>query len=146
MRARWNPWRTLREMGGAVDFQFTRLPHGVHGRSYPLPGRRAGMEIDRDLERVDRNYTCGHELIHIERRIWFPPGTPQGLKQKEERHVDHECTRRLVPLAELALFVASRQEFEPVTATLVAEEFEVPMHAAMRAMWLLGQQQGVIVD
>lgn len=142
MQRRWNPWRALRAWGDLVDFAFEYLPDGVKGRSYPLPGGRAGMELDHGLDQVQRRATCGHELIHIERQIWFPPSTPAALIEKEEAIVDRELARRLVPLDELALFAASRAQFEPITAAMVAEEFEVPHAVAYRALWLLGQQRG----
>lgn len=142
MMRRWNPWRALRAWGELVDFAFAPLPDGVDGRSYPLPEGRAGLELDHDLDQVERRATLGHELVHIERRIWFPPAAPPGLVAKEEEIVDRELARRLVPLDELALFAASMAQFEPITTAMVAEEFEVPHAVAYRALWLLGQQRG----
>lgn len=120
-----------------VDFAFAPLPDGVNGRSYPLPEGRAGLELDHDLCRVGRRATLGHELVHVERRIWFPPGTPAALVAKEEAAVNVEVARRMVPPGELALFVASISQFEAVTAQVVAEEFDVTEVVACRALRLL---------
>lgn len=131
-------------MGERVDFAFAALPAGVDGRSYPLPHGRAGIELDHGLDQVDRKATCGHELIHVERRIWFDDTAPTLLVVKEEEAVERELARRMVPLPELASFAASRAQFEPITAALVAEEFGVPYRVAYRALWLLGQQRGLV--
>lgn len=143
MVGRWNPWRSLREWGPRVDFEFAALPPGIDGISYPLPAERAGIELDFGLGWIDRNATLGHEIIHVERRIWFPPGTPPALVVKEEGAVERELAERLVPSGELALWVAMRSELEPVTTAMVAEEFQVPSRVARRAAWLLTQRQGV---
>lgn len=140
---RWNPWRALREFGHRVEMAFAELPDGIDGISYPLPEGRAGIELDHELDQVDRNATLGHEVIHVERRIWFTPDAPQALVVKEEAAVQRELARRLVPEAELASWVASRAEFGPVTASMVAVEFEVPHDVARLAAWMLVQRQGV---
>ena len=88
MRARWNPWRALRAHGDAVDFGFAVLPSTVHGRSYPLPHQRAAIEVNHRLDQVHRNYTLGHELVHVERRVWYEAGAPADLVAKEETWVD----------------------------------------------------------
>lgn len=144
MRARWNPWKALRSAGPTVELAYAELPDGVDGLSYPLAADRAGVELDHGLGRVERNATLGHELIHVEWRLWFPPGTPPLIVTKGEERVDRELIRRLVPMPELALFVAMRAEFGAVNATMVADEFEVPHGLAHRACWLLSQQYGVL--
>lgn len=53
--------------------------------------------------------------------------------------------RRFAPLDGFALFAASRSQFEPITAVMVAEESEVPLAVTYRALWLFGQIRGTAV-
>lgn len=129
---RWNPWRALRARAR------TTLVWQVFAGA-----ERAGCAVDDEgsevvaldprLGRVARNAALGHELVHLERGL-LAPGTPAAIVDREEHQVAAECARRLVPLDELAQFVQSTAEIEPVTARTVAEAFEVPLDVAERAL------------
>lgn len=129
---RWNPWRALRRRERArLHF---RSVHPSAGRGYVEV--RDGVEqiyLDHRLDRVERNATLAHELIHLERGV-PPVGCPDLLRAKEEATVRRETARRLVPLDELAAFVRARAELGGVTVADVAEEFEVPPDVALEAM------------
>lgn len=129
---RWNPWRALRARA-----RTTLVWQAFAG------AERAGCAVDADgaevvlldprLGRVARNAALGHELVHLERGL-LAPETPPAIVQREEHQVAAECARRLVPLEELAGFVAATADVEPVTAAVVADAFEVPFDVAERAL------------
>lgn len=137
----WNPWRALRERGH-LRLVYADLPASCGGGALleePDGSRR--VVLDFRLDRTARNAVLAHELVHDERVIWSPGGG--GLvRPKEEAYVNREVARRLVPLVLLARFVERVAELgEPVHAVAVAEEFDVPLDVAHRALWLLGQQR-----
>lgn len=83
-----------------------------------------------------------HELVHDERDILYLPGAPTGLVQKEETQVDRIVADRLVPIGELLHLISKVVDLgEPVHAVTVAEEFDVPLDVAQRALWLLEQRR-----
>jgi len=57
--------------------------------------------------------------------------------EREEAIVRRETARRLVPPCELRALVDRRAEVEPITAALVAEEFDVPERIAAEALQAL---------
>lgn len=133
MAEAWNPWRALRAREH-LRLRWARLPDGTTG----LCDMRAGVvTIDARLDQRHRNATLAHELVHDERRL-PTVGVPVELAVKEERAVDYEVARRLVPADELEAFVDRLAgEGEAVTAREVAEHFEVPADVAGRALALL---------
>ncbi|HJR24458.1 MAG TPA: hypothetical protein VJ804_03230, partial [Acidimicrobiales bacterium] len=80
-----------------------------------------------------------HELVHVERGVGYPAATPATM-EREEAIVRREVAVRLVPLAALGDLVARRSDVEPVTAALVAEEFDVPEDVAREALLALCQR------
>ena len=83
-----------------------------------------------------------HELIHHERKILYTAGTPAGLVQAEERWVEREAVARLVPLEELAAWVAAREASEmPTMARDVCDEWDVPPSVALDALRQLELQR-----
>jgi hypothetical protein len=124
--AGWNAWRTLRERSHLV------LRWGSPGGHDGQIDAGGTIWIHPELGRVERHATLAHELVHDERGL-LPPGTPAAVVQREEHQVHAETARRLVPLDELAKFI-QHCDFEPVTARLVADEFDVPARVAERAM------------
>lgn len=121
---RWNPWRALRDRE-AIRFARLDLPDGVDG-AHATKGERRAIVIDRALLRSERNAVLAHELIHDERGH-LPPGASDLEVLREERRVDAEVARRLVPLDELRELVRQRVELgEQVTAADIAEHFDVP--------------------
>lgn len=106
------------------------------GRWEQLPDGTHVVTLDTALGRRDRNAVLAHELIHVERGIGWGAATAATM-QHEEAQVRRETARRLVPIEELSVFVAARAENEPVTAELVADEFDVPVAVAALALRLL---------
>lgn len=125
----WNPWRTLRERDHII-FARTRLPDGVDGVQAQR-GERSVILIDDRLDQATRRAVLAHELIHEERGGSVDyPGAHACWGQvvvQEERRVDREVARRLIPAADLAEFVAARLSVsDGVTVREVAEHFGVP--------------------
>lgn len=136
----WNPWRVLRERRH-LHLVWARLPHGCEGRIED-DGHERRIILDLRLERRERNAVLAHELVHDERNILYLPSTPTALVEKEESYVNREVARRLVPLTMLERYVERVVELgEPVHAAAVAEEFDVPLDVAQRALWLLDQRR-----
>lgn len=131
----WNPWRALRNQPD-VELVWADIPSGATGACFELDGRTV-VVVSHGLRRRQRNATLAHELIHSERGIFYTPTTPRRLVEKEERAVDLEVARRLVPADELERFVAERLTIEPVTVAMVADEFDVPHAVARRAMIMM---------
>ncbi len=111
-----------------VTLRWARLPDGVRGL---YVDDLATVVLDVRLGRVQRNATLCHELIHAERGV-------TGVPRFDERGVDDEVARRLVPYAEMAAMreIAELNDL-PVDAWMVAQRFDVPDGVAARAMTLL---------
>lgn len=127
----WNPWAALRERP-----RTTLLWQALAGRAGLAEVAPDGSEIvvlDPRLGRRDRRAVLAHELIHLERRL-LPQGTPQAVLAREEHQVRAEVVRRLVPPPDLRGLVAALASVEPVTAALVADEFDVPTAVAEAAL------------
>lgn len=136
----WHPWRALRERTH-LRLVWSRLPEGPGGRLID-DGRDRVVVLDPRLGRCDRNAVLAHELVHDERNVLYLPSTPPAIVQKEEAIVNREVARRLVPMMLLARFVEQVIELgEPIHAAAVAEEFDVPLDVAQRALWLLDQRR-----
>ena len=132
MGERWNPWRALRERARTV-LEWQRL-EGDHACVEVRADGTEVITLDPRLGRRDRTYAVGHEVTHLERGL-LPPGTPAAVVQREEHQVAHVTARRLVPLDELATFVAEvTGRDEAVTARSVADAFDVPTRVAERAL------------
>ena len=86
------------------------------------------------LTRRERRCTLSHELVHDERGVGFDETIAQAVVAKEEAIVHRESIRRLVPMDELELLVAGASEYEAVTATMVAEHFDVTADVARAAL------------
>lgn len=134
-RAGWNPWRALHGPWLKAKVRFDDLPDGVDAVSCPYPGRPA-IVIQRGLTQRERNVALAHELVHLERG-----GTCQAISWREERAVEDEVARRLVPLDELRRFVVDHERMgDHVHAWQVAEEWWVTEPVARRALELLLEQ------
>jgi hypothetical protein len=77
-----------------------------------------------------------HELVHAERGIGHPAATSATMEREEEA-VRREVARRLVPPGLLSSLVAARSDVGGVTAAVVAEEFDVELDVAAKALDLL---------
>lgn len=137
----WNPWRGLRDRDDVIVL-FGELPEGLRA-CHQRRGRSHVLVITSDAGQVERNHLLAHELVHIERGGGCPtdPAMPEDWRHsvtREERRVEDEAVRRLVPLGELRRWVVQREQAcEHVEVWLVAEEWHVPEEVAERAMRLL---------
>lgn len=109
---------------------YQMLPPGIRGM---WQGRV--IVLDSTLDRVERRCTLMHELVHFERGIGWPDAT-EATMVREEAKVRREVAARLVPAGELADLVRCRHP-EPVSARMVAEEFDVTEQVAAEAMRML---------
>lgn len=124
---RWNPWRALRECGAVL---FWNRMEGDDALAGVLPDGTEVVVLDPRLRPRTRRAALGHELVHLERGI-LPFGTPRSIVAREEYQVNEETARRLVPIDELAAFVARGGA---ITEQEVADEFDVPVAVASRAL------------
>lgn len=136
-----NPWRILRERTH-LRLEFDDLDGCCGGGMIEDHGAYRLVALDNRLGRRRRNAVLMHELEHDRRDALFPPGTPQAVIDVVERWIQRTVVELLVPGDELARFVRARQEEEPVTAHLVADEFDVPVDVAMEALRRLAHRLG----
>lgn len=124
----FNPWAWLREHS-SITLRWAHLPSGVRG--IYVEDDSPVIVLDARLGRAQRNATLCHELVHAERGI-------TGNPRVDERGVDDEVARRLVPTDELASMreIAELNDL-PIEVWMVAEKFDVPDDVAERAMRLL---------
>ena len=130
----WLPWRAARDHETLV-IEFGDLPDGT-GAAWFRDESGDLIVLDRRLRRRARKGALAHELVHVERGIGWGAATSATM-QVEERVVRRETARRLVPPGMLRRFVDRRVDCEPVTAGLVADEFDVPVEVAGLALELL---------
>lgn len=134
-----NAWRMLRDRGH-LRLVFDRLDDACGGGMIEDRGDHRVISLDDRLDRRARHAVLLHELIHDDRDALFPPGTPQAVVDVVERWIEREAVDLLVPPAALVGFVRARSDVEPVTASDVSDEFEVPHDVAMEAMYRLLQR------
>jgi hypothetical protein len=134
---RWNPWRALRARDH-IELEWAVLSAG-RGRIEDLGDGRRLITLDSRLTRRQRAHTLGHELVHDERGggcdvDGMPPQWRAEIV-KEERRVEREVARRLVPPDELRALIRARLEAEiPVAVRDVAEEFDTTPEVAREAL------------
>lgn len=140
----WDPWR---EADGVphVSVAWERLPAETGGAAVVERDGWVVVFLDPQLPASERTAALAHELIHVERAggAYDPamPDTWGPVVAREERRVDYEAARRLLPVARLleaAEVVADLGGH--VTAEEFAAEFELPVAVAERAMLLLGRE------
>ena len=134
--SRWNPWAALRSRPSTALVWQPLVGGG--GCVEVSPDGGEVVVLDPRLSRRDRRAILAHELVHLERRV-LPAGTPRPVVDREEFQVRAETVRRLVPGDDLRRFVAARSTVGPVTADLVADEFDVPVSIAQSALDRLGR-------
>lgn len=145
MTTRWKPWRALRARSD-VEYSLADLPETVgRGVCYDY-GDVAVILIDRALDPVERLAVLAHELVHLERGgSGQQPDLPAMLRPlvtREEARVERIVADRLVPLGELAAFVARRVGCEGcATAVMVAEYFDVTEQIATLALQRLAERK-----
>lgn len=98
--------------------------------------------MSRALSPTERLAAVAHELVHDERgHVGHAPGPSSIYVRKEERRVDSIVAARLLPTTDLAPFVDARSDMEPVTAHVVATEFEVTEDVAQRSLEALVEER-----
>lgn len=89
----YHPWRHLRELSYVGVFWRDRLPDDDLGQCLH---EHDAVVMSRRQTQAERRSTITHELIHLER------GRPcVGFEGHEERLVEREAARRLIPLEAL---------------------------------------------
>lgn len=135
MHERWNPWAALRARPHITLHQ--QLLRGHRGLWVPRVGGTADIYLDVRLSRRERRCVLAHELVHDERGISYTTDSPGALVQSEERAVDREVVRRLVPAGELLELVRSSADM-PLEVWEIAEHFDIDRTTARRAVAQLG--------
>lgn len=142
--AGWNPWRALRAREH-ITLDFETLPASTGGAFIATwPDGDVNIVLDPQLDRRERAAALAHELVHEERgggctSVGMPPGWA-AVVRRDERQVEAEVARRLVPGDELRAFVdrMTLSELGGATARDIAEHFDVPEEVAVLATRELG--------
>ena len=134
----FDPWRAVAESDNVV-LSFHPIARLMGGGFYARRGEIGLIVIDPDLRGADRRAVMTHELIHHERADGLSPIDPSAALASfvaaDERCVDREVARRLVPRPSLEAFVrSSTRAGLGVGAAEVAEHFEVPASVATCAL------------
>jgi hypothetical protein len=132
--AGWDPWAAAAGHP-RLEIWFGDVPQGA---VWHRDDRGDHITLDASASRRERRALLAHELIHVERGVGYPLASAATM-QREEAIVRRETARRLVPPGELAALVARLDGLEPITAALVADEFDVPEAVAAEALELLRQ-------
>ena len=135
MHERWNPWAALRARPHITLHQ--QLLRGQRGLWIPRADGTADIYLDVRLSRRERRCVLAHELVHDERGIAYTQNTPRALVQVEERAVDREVVRRLVPPDELLDLLRASQ---PIALEVweISEHFDTDRRTARAALAALG--------
>lgn len=116
-----------------VQLRVTSLHPSTGGSSVVVRPDVTYIYIDRRLSQRERRAAVAHELTHIIRGL-PPMDWPAHLREKEEARVRSEVADWLVPPSALLAWAAARCDLEPIDASSVMEEFNVPRDVAMEAM------------
>jgi len=138
---RWNPQAELDEPDSPTVLVRV-LPEGAGRAVYWRRGARAFVVLDPSLEGCERAAALGHELIHHERGgLCDDVGMPAAwgaVVAREERAVNREVARRMVPVDELEEFVVGMADLGLSAGPgEVAEQFDVAQWVAEVALELL---------
>lgn len=138
---RVHPFRELREREH-ITLAFDPVADEAGGAIYARRGARAVIILSPDLDQVEREDSLAHELEHDTLGVVSPPAT-HATMERVENMAERRTTAWLVPPDELLAFVAARSEVEPITAAVVAEEFQV---TEARALAALAHLQGLLLE
>jgi hypothetical protein len=135
MADRWSVRRALLARGRTVVAS-GELGDGVRALCVRQPDGWELIVVRPGLSRAEWREVVTHELVHLERGplidsiVGHPSAsTWAAVVAREERAVEREVARRLVPADELADWLRGR---DGVTAAEVAAEFEVSEDVAQR--------------
>lgn len=129
-----NPWRQLRA-DPSIEFELRPLDDDMHAFYEEGEGVRR-IVMDPSIGWCERRVAVQHELIHAERGV-------TGCERLDERGVDDEVARRLVPFDDLqAMWAIAVLNDLPVEPWMVAEHFDVTDAIAERAMGLFLDRPG----
>lgn len=135
----WDPWGEL-VWRPHLTLVWRPLPESTGGAAIVRFGGAAVVYLDPRLEAEDRRAALAHELVHDERGYQPTLGTRswRAVVAAEERRVDDEVARRLVPLHKLLEAAEAAEDFgHHVTAAELAADHEVPVYVAEQACALL---------
>lgn len=137
------PWRTLRERP-EIEFVLCDLPAGARA-IYATRGGQRAILVSRHLDPAERLAALAHELVHDDRGggCHALEGSDPVATAREELRVDRIVADQLVPQDRLADFVRRACTVGSVRAFDVAEEFEVPVDVADRALRRLLAERSV---
>ena len=108
----YNPWRDMALNWPDVEVRIAALPDGILGE---IRGGGELIVLRRGTTSAQRRCTLAHEIVHLERGL--PQRLPPALLAREERRVDVEVGRRLIPIGALADAIAAVGPDERVLAT-----------------------------
>lgn len=127
----FKPWKVLRQREH-IDFRLDpHLPRSTGGAVYIVDGDRAWIVLAGWLTQRERKCALAHELIHDELgsscRCVGMPDTWDAVVAREETSIDREAARRLVPSAELGMYLRRQAGHIDPSVTLhdIAEHFDV---------------------
>jgi hypothetical protein len=134
---RFDPWLAA-ELHDDLILALDPVAALMGGGFHAWRGGLGVIVVDPALAGADRRAVLTHELVHHERggaveRV-DAPAAWQSMVDREERAVDREVARRLVPSAELWALITERvADGGGVDAAEVAAHFDVPRWVAVLA-------------
>jgi hypothetical protein len=134
----FDPWRSI-DAHQDLLVTFDPVARLMGGGFQVADGPRSYIVVDPDLDEAARRAVLTHELIHHERgggpaRSEWSSGR-DGLVSRDERQVEAEVARRLVPDDELVALIHERLAVdEGVDRAEVAVQFCVPLDVAELAL------------
>ena len=136
--APFDPWRAAEHHDDLI-LAAHPLARLMGGGFYAQLGSTSIIVVDPDLDGAERRVVLTHELVHHERggsvARTGAPERLQALVDREERAVDREVARRLVPDAELRTLVCEHLGAgDGLDVREVADHFEVPVAIASLAL------------
>ena len=127
----WKPWLALRQRVHITMKLDPALPRSTGGAVYVRDGDDAWIVLAGWLSQREKRCVLTHELIHDElgsscRAVGMPDAW-DAVVAREEAWIDREAARRLVPAAELGLFLRRQAAHIDPAVTLhdIADHFDV---------------------
>jgi len=138
----FDPWRSI-DAHRDLLVTFDPVARLMGGGFQVVDGDQSYIVVDPDLDEANRRAVLTHELIHHERGGGPAPRQSSTAGDRlislDERQVEAEVARRLVPGHELKALIRERLAIdEGVDAAEVAEQFCVPLDVAELAVRQLG--------